>query len=153
VIAFRKFAVNRILLIVFCLLAANVVASAQSANVITAARANGTYRHNDSVIRVLTLGHHRLRIQLDLIYSYKSQYGLEANIGQATGEAMIEDDVANFHPPGFPACAITIKFMAGNRIRVTQDHEAADCGFGQHVRADGTYRKVKAGKPKFEVIQ
>jgi hypothetical protein len=73
-----------------------------------------------------------------------------ANVGQATGEASIENDVAIFHPPGSPDCTITFKFVAGNRIKVTQDHDAADCGFGNHVFADGTYKRVKAGKPKFE---
>jgi hypothetical protein len=153
VTAHRKLAVNRIILIVLCLLAANGIASAQSAKVITGARANGTYRHNDSVIRILALGHHKLRIQLDLIYEYKSKYGQEANVGQAIGEAVIEDDVANFHPLGFPVCNMTIKFVAGNKIRVTQDREAADCGFGQHVFANGTYAKVKSGRPKFEIVQ
>lgn len=147
-----KLAANRIVLYVVCLLAANAIAPGQSAKVVTAARATGTYRDRDSEIRILALGHHKLRIQLDLIYSYKSKYGLEANIGQATGEAMIDNSVAIFHPPGFPDCAVTIEFLPGTRIKVTQDREAAACGFGQHVVADGIYRRVKAGKPKFVVI-
>ena len=32
-------------------------------------------------------------------------------------------------------------------------HDASDCGFGNHVFADGTYAKIKAGKPKFELPQ
>jgi hypothetical protein len=144
--------VGKVLLIVLSLLTLNGTAVGQASKVVTAARANGTYRYRDSEIRILALAHHRLRVQLDLIYSYKSKYGLEANIGQATGEATIEDDVASFHPPGFPACTITIKFLARNKIKVTQDREAADCGFGQHVFANGTYAKVKTGKPKFEII-
>lgn len=149
----KKPAANKIVLFVVCLLAANAIASGQSPKVVTAARANGTYRHDDSEIRILALGHHKLRIQLDLIYEYKSKYGLEANIGLATGEAIIQDDVASFHPPGFPDCTITIKFVAGNKIKVTQDRDSPECGFGQHVFANGTYAKFKGGKPKFEIIQ
>jgi hypothetical protein len=152
-VASRKPAANKIVLFVFCLLAANGIASGQSAKVVTAARANGTYRYRDSEIRILALGHHKLRIQLDLIYSYKSKYGQEANIGQATGEATIENNVANFHPPGYPGCTVTIRFLAGNKIKVSQDREPADCGFGQHVFANGTYAKVRAGKPKFQVVR
>lgn len=153
VTARSKLVANRTVLLVLCVVVASGIASGQSAKVITAARANGTYQHNDSVIRILALGHRKLRIQLDLIYEYKSKYGLEANIGQATGEATIVDDVGNFHPPGYPDCTITIKFVAGNKIKVTQDRDSPECGFGQHVFANGTYRRVKAGRPRFEVIQ
>lgn len=152
-VADRKLTADRIFLFVACLLAMNGIASGQSAKVVTAARANGTYRHDDSEIRILALGHHKLRIQLDLIYEYKSKYGLEANIGQATGEATIQNDVATFHPPGFPDCTITIKFVSGNKIKVSQDRDSPECGFGQHVFANGTYAKFKGGKPKFEVIR
>ncbi len=144
---------NKIVFVVVCLLAANGIAPGQSAKVVTAVRANGIYRYRDSEIRILALGHHKLRIQLDLIYEYKSKYGLEANIGQATGEGTIENDVATFHPPGFPDCTITIRFVAGNKIKVTQDRDSPECGFGQHVFANGAYGKVKAGKPKFELVQ
>ncbi|HVQ38044.1 MAG TPA: hypothetical protein VMS31_10960 [Pyrinomonadaceae bacterium] len=126
------------------------LAPAQSSKIVTAARANGTYRYQNNEIRILALGKNKLRVQLDLIYEYKSSYGPMANLGQATGEATIENDIAVFHPPDFPDCTITIKFLAGNKIKVTQDHDAGDCGFGNRVFADGTYTKIKAGKPKFE---
>ena len=124
---------------------------AQSPKVVTAARANGIYRSRNNEIRMLALGHNKLRIQLDLIYEYKSSYGPMANTGQALGEATIENDVAIFHPPESPDCTITIRFLAGNKIKVTQDRDAGDCGFGNRVFADGTYAKIKAGKPKFEL--
>ena len=143
---------NKLLNLVVCLLLSGLVLG-QSAKVVTGARANGTYRYRGSEIRMLALGHNKLRVQLDLIYEYKSRYGPMANIGWATGEATIENDTAIFHPLYFPECTITIKFLAGNKIKVTQDHDAAECGFGHHVFADGTYAKVKAGKPKFEVIR
>lgn len=125
-------------------------AHGQSPRVVTGLRANGTYRQRGNEIRILALGHNKLRVQLDLIYEYKSKYGPMANIGSALGEATIENDTAIFHPPRSQNCTITIKFLPGNRIKVTQDHDAAECGFGNHVFADGTYAKVKAGQPKFE---
>jgi len=125
----------------------------QSPKVVTAARANGIYRSRNNEIRMLALGHNKLRIQLDLTYEYKSSYGPTANTGQALGEATIENDVAVFHPPDSPECTITIKFLPGNKIKVTQNKDASDCGFGNHVFADGTYTKIKAGKPKFELQQ
>ena len=122
----------------------------QSPKTVTAARANGTYRYRNNEIKILALGHNKLRVQLDLTYEYKSSYGPMANTGQATGEATIENDIAILHQPDYPDCTITIKLLSGNKIKVTQDHEAVDCGFGNHVFADGTYTKIKAGKPKFE---
>jgi hypothetical protein len=32
---------------------------------------------------------------------------------------------------------------------VAEEGNDADCGFGHNVMATGTYRRVKAGKPKF----
>ena len=137
-----------ILLLLFLLL--NGLAYGQSPKVVTATQANGTYRYHRNEIKILALGHNKLRVQMDLTYEYKSRYGPMANVGTADGEATIENDIAIFHPPDTQDCTITIKFLAGNRIKVTQDHDAANCGFGNKVFADGTYAKIKAGKPKFE---
>lgn len=139
---------RKLILVLFLLL--SIAAHGQSARIVTATRANGTYRYHGSEIRILALGHNKLRVQLDLIYEYKSQYGPMANIGSTIGEATITNDTAIFHPPESRKCMITIKFISGNRIKVTQDSDSADCGFGNHVFADGTYARVKGGKPKFE---
>jgi hypothetical protein len=72
-----------------------------------------------------------------------------ANIGEAHGEATIENDVATFRPDGTEDCTITIRFLPRNRIRVTEDH-MLNCGFGFNVSSEGTYRKIRAGKPKFD---
>ena len=139
-----------ILLVLFLLLSGLALALGQSPKVVTAARANGTYRYRRNEIRILALGHNKLRVQMDLTYEYKSEYGPMANVGSALGEATIQDDIAIFHPPDSTNCTITIRFLPGNRIKVTQDQDAAECGFGNHVFAEGTYAKIKAGKPKFE---
>ena len=117
-----------------------VGASAQS-RIVTGREATGTYRDGHNEIKILALGHNKLRISFELTYEYKTPAGPSANEGVADGEATIENDIAVFHPPDFNACTITIKFLTGSRIKVTQSGDPADCGFGNNVRADGTYRK------------
>ena len=43
---------------------------------------------------------------------------------------------------------ITITFLT-NRMEVVQEGFDAECGFGHNVIATGTYKRVKAAKPKF----
>jgi hypothetical protein len=117
--------------------------------VVTAARANGTYRYRSNEIKILALGHNKLRIQMDLSYEYKTPDGPMANGGESHGEGTIENDVATFRPEGTEDCTITIKFISGNRIRVSEDH-MLNCGWGFNVSSEGTYRKTRAGKPKFD---
>src|SRR5690242_7660532 len=93
-----------------------VFASAQAPKVVTAKQANGTYKYRNNQIQILALGHNKLRIGMDLIYEYRSKFGLEANEGSTEGEATIENDTATFHPPDYPNCTITIKFLPGNRL-------------------------------------
>src|SRR4029078_10302287 len=70
------------------------------------------------------------------------------NIGEAIGEATIEGNVATFIPGDTTQCKITMIFLR-NKMKVEQEGLDADCGFGHNVMATGTYRRVKAGKPKF----
>ncbi len=121
----------------------------QGTRIVTGAEANGTYRYRRNEIKILALGHNKLRVQMDLTYEYKSPAGPTANTGEASGEATIENDVATFHPQDTQNCTITIKFLPGNKIKVTEDHNA-ECGFGMNVSSEGTYTRVKAGKPKFD---
>jgi hypothetical protein len=119
--------------------------------VVTAAEANGTYRYRNNEIKILALGNHKLRVQMDLTYEYKSPAGPMANTGEASGEATIENDVATFVPSGMDGCKITMKFQPGGKLVVKQEEgDDATCGFGHNVYANGTYRKIKAGKPKFD---
>jgi hypothetical protein len=122
----------------------------QKARIVTAAEANGTYRYRRNEIKILALGHNKLRVQMDLTYEYKSPAGPMANTGAASGEATIENDTAVFHPQDAQSCTITIKFLPGNEIKVAEDPNASDCGFGAGVSSEGTYTKIKSGKPKFD---
>lgn len=134
---------------VFCCLVLCCAAFSQ-ARIVTAAQANGTYRSGSNEIKILALGHNKLRIQMQLSYEYKVPSGPMANVGEAFGEASIENDVATFHPPDTQDCTITIKFLPGNKIKVSEDR-TINCGFGLNVSSAGTYKKIRAGKPKFDV--
>lgn len=124
-------------------------ALSQTPRIVTAPQANGTYRYRQNEIKILALGHNKLRIQMDLTYEYKSAAGPMANTGEASGEANIENDTAMFYPSDNRSCKITIKFLAGNKIKVSEEN-TMDCGFGMNVSSEGTYTKTRAGKPKFD---
>ncbi|MEK6337067.1 MAG: hypothetical protein AABM67_19260 [Acidobacteriota bacterium] len=139
----------KILLATLLMFVCSGLAASQGGRIVTAAEANGTYRSGRNEIKILALGQNKLRIQMNLTYEYKSQAGPMANVGEATGEATIENDVATFHPPDTENCTITIKFLRGNKIRVTEDR-TINCGFGLNVSSEGTYTRIKGGKPKFD---
>lgn len=140
---------TKLLLSLVFLIAAAAVGPGQS-RVVTAREANGTYRDASNEIKILALGHNKLRISFELTFVYKTSAGPSANEGMADGEATIENDTAVFRPKEFPACTITIKFLKSNRLKVTQAGDSADCGFGNRVRADGTYVKHSSKPPKFD---
>jgi hypothetical protein len=139
-----KFAVSVFFTLLLC-----GAALSQTPRIVTAPQANGTYRYRQNEIKILALGNNKLRIQLDLIFAYKSPAGPTANTGEASGEATIENDTALFYPSDDRKCKITIKFLTGNKIKVTEEN-TIDCGFGMNVTSAGTYTKIKAGKPKFD---
>src|SRR6266566_1168608 len=117
---------------------------------VTAAEANGTYRavEGKSEIKILALGHGKLKVQLALVYEYQSGAGPTANVGDASGEATVENNVAVFVPEEAGDCKITMTFLPNGRLKVEQQGE--ECGFGHNVRADGTFRKISNRKPKFD---
>ena len=117
---------------------------------VTDAEATGTYRdaEGNSEIRILALGHGKLKVQLALVYEYRSGGGPMANLGDASGEATIENDIAVFVPEEAGDCKITMTFLPNGKLKVEQQGE--ECGFGHNVRADGTFRKISNRKPKFD---
>jgi hypothetical protein len=117
---------------------------------VTAAEATGTYRDakGSSEIRILALGHGKLKVQLALVYEYQSGEGPMANLGDASGEATIENDIAVFVPAEAGDCKITMTFLPNGKLKVEQQGE--ECGFGHNVRAEGTFRKISDHKPKFD---
>ncbi|MDX6575413.1 MAG: hypothetical protein QOE96_1366 [Blastocatellia bacterium] len=149
---------KRIFVLLLCFVTYAFSAAAQSAQaptapsppqkhqIVTAAQANGVYRYYQSEFRILALGHNKLKVQFDGIYMTVSK---TPNMGYAMGEAIIEGNIATFKPPDFERCEITLVFLPG-KLKVTQEGSDADCGFGHNVNANGTYRKIRGGKPKFE---
>jgi hypothetical protein len=129
------------------LLLVSPIAFAQTPKVVKAAQANGTYRSYDNEIRILALGHNKLKVQFDGAYRTISK---SVNTGYASGDATIDGNIATLDLPEFGACKITMVFLRNNRLKVTQEGSDADCGFGHNVYATGTYRKIRGGKPKFE---
>ena len=121
-------------------------ASAQNSKVVTAAQANGVYRYYDNEFRILALGHNKLKVQFDGVYHTVAK---SVNIGEASGEATIEGNVATFMPEDTHDCKITMTFLPGKLI-VKQDGEDFTCGFGHNVNSSGTYRKIRNGRPKFD---
>ena len=108
---------------------------------VTAAEANGTYRdvEGKSEIKILALGHGKLKVQLALVYEYQSGGGPMANLGDASGEATIENDTAVFVPEEGGDCKITMTFLPNGKLKVEQQGE--ECGFGHNVRTEGTFGK------------
>jgi hypothetical protein len=115
--------------------------------IVTAAQVNGVYRSYENEFRILALGHGKLKVQFDGVYRTISK---SVNTGYAAGEATIDGNVATLELPDFGACKINLVFLPRNRLKVIQEGDSPDCGFGHNVRADGTYRKIRGGKPKFE---
>jgi len=112
---------------------------------VTPVQINGVYKDGRNDFRVLALGHNKLQVQFNGEWMTRGGY---PNIGEAIGEATIEGNVATFIPGDTTKCKITLTFFS-NRMKVVQEGLDADCGFGHNVMAGGTYRRVRAGKPRF----
>ena len=123
---------------------------AQKPRAVTAAEANGTYRSRNNEIRILALGGGKLKVKFDLSHVYGPAESGMVNTGEATGEATIENNVAIFSTADSPKCKITMTFLPSNKLKVVQQGSDSDCGFGQNVTADGTYRKIDGRKPTFD---
>ena len=126
---------------------------------VPASEVNGTFRYNYpgkfrgsfSEIKILALGGGRLRIAMDLTYPYELDDEITANEGTLDGEATIKGDTAVYSSKDeYGQCEITIRFVKPGLIRVKDNPDAMDCGFGNHVYAGGTYHKVSSKKPTFE---
>lgn len=123
---------------------------AQERKAVSGAEVTGTFRtKGGNEFKILALGKGKLRVAFSGVYEYDSSYGKMANTGEADGEALIEGDTATFTPEDYEECTITMKFLVGGKLKVTQDGMDSDCGFGANVYAEGLYQKVSNAKPKF----
>jgi hypothetical protein len=122
------------------------VSQAKSKDV-TAAQVNGTWEYKLNSLKIWALGKGKLQVLFEGTYEFKSPQGPMANTGQGSGVATIDGDTAIFRPEGADeGCKITLKFIGGKLI-VKQEGE---CGFDNHVFADGTYKKTSGKKPNFD---
>lgn len=132
-----------------CLASLSLAAFAQTKPpypiVVTADQINGVYKFQRNDFRVLALGHKKLKVQFNGEWMTRGGY---PNIGEAIGEATIDGNVATFIPGDTTKCKITMTFLR-NKMIVEQEGLEADCGFGHNVMARGTYRRVKAGRPRW----
>ena len=129
----------------FLLIATPIVTGQSARRVVTAAQINGVYKSGRNDFRVLVLGHYKIKVQFNGEWMTRAGY---PNIGEAIGEATVAGNVATFIPGDTTKCKITMTFLV-NKMIVEQEGNDAECGFGHNVMASGTYRRVKAGKPKF----
>jgi hypothetical protein len=136
--------------LVFCFALATE-ANAQNRKAVSGAEVTGTFRAaSGSEFSVSALGKGKLRVSFSGVYNYKMRNGEPmANLGEARGEAEIAGDTATFKPEDTQECTITLKFLRGGKLKVTQKGSDADCGFGHNVTADGMYKKISGAKPKF----
>src|SRR3989454_6672469 len=86
---------------------------AQNPKIVTAAQVNGVYRFYKSEFSVLALGHNKLKVQFDGVYTTLAK---SVNVGYAIGEAMIEGNVATFVPPDTQGCKMTMTFLPGKLV-------------------------------------
>src|SRR6266487_5442720 len=109
----KAFGVEVVVLLALLVPAFSVPTATAGERNVTAAEANGTYRdvEGKSEIKILALGHGKLKVQLALVYEYRSGAGPAANVGDASGEATIENNVAVFVPEEAGACKITMTFL------------------------------------------
>src|SRR5438874_13100293 len=103
------------------LLALCTSAVPQVARIVTAAEANGTYRYRRNEIKILALGHNKLRIKLDIIYEYNTYYGPMAIVGEASEDATFENDTAVFNQTDTKKCTYTLKYYRCNTLNDTDE--------------------------------
>src|SRR5258706_16343173 len=129
----------------FLLLGSPVTSGQSPRRAVTARQINGVYKSGRNDFRVLWLGHNKLKVQFNGEWMTRGGY---PNLGEAIGEATIKGDVATFIPGDTTKCKITMTFLR-NKMIVEQEGLDADCGFGHNVMAGGTYRRVRAGRPRW----
>jgi hypothetical protein len=139
--------------LLFIFLSANTTETiAQTRKAVRGAEVTGTFRDkvSGSEFKILALGKGKLRVNFSGVYNFKMANGEPmANMGEASGEAEITSDTAIFKPADTEQCTMTMKFLTGGRLKVSQKGTDAECGFGVNVSASGDYKKTSSAKPKF----
>jgi len=125
--------------------------SLHARDAVNAAEVNGTFTEKfGSTFEILALGKNKLQINFSGVHPFKTPTGEPtANLGEASGIAELQGDTATFKPEGFEkTCTLTLHFIKPGQLKVEQQGDPSDCGFGNRVYADGVYRKTSSKKPK-----
>jgi hypothetical protein len=116
-----------------------------------AERTTGSYQLLDpgtnGEMQLLWLGKGKLRVSFDLYYRGGGVSSGATGVG--VGEATLRGNTASYRSTDFPQCKLSLTFEPGNVVTVSGGGEF-ECGFGHHVIADGSYRKLSGRKPSFD---
>jgi hypothetical protein len=144
------------LLIFASLVLINSTSQAQHRKAVGAKEVTGTFQGDCygkycNEIKIQALGNNRLRVSFEGYYPWANEEG--ANVGFTSGEARIDGDTAIFSRREDYAdedCRIVIRFTKPGTIEVMHITPSFNCGFGNNVMMDGTYKKVSGKKPKIK---
>ncbi len=103
----------------------------------------GTYRSGNNEIKLLKVD--ATRAKVDVFATHRD------NSGFASGGATVDKNGATYADNTFGHCTIRFNFASGNRLNVTTQQGADECGFGFGVLADGAYAKVSSARPTIGV--
>ena len=131
-------------------------ASAQQRKAVGAKEVTGTFRgdcygKSCNEVRILAIGNNQLRVSFEGYYPWLNGDGV--NIGFTSGVARIDADTAVFaikEDFADEECRIVIRFRKPGEIEVEHLTPSFNCGFGNNVMVDGTYKKVSSKKPKIK---
>jgi hypothetical protein len=132
-----------------CVLLSAVVAAARPTAVPTslprpAQSPTGTYTHvrsADNTFQILALPDGRIRVGFD---------GTNGrNFGRLFGTAPLEGNETSFAPHDTEGCRIHLRFAA-EMLTVRQEGHSADCGLGNGVLAEGTFKRTSRKTPRIE---
>lgn len=146
----------RILSLLFALLA-TLPAVPVRAQATDAARFNGTWEmrlgsmasggaETSGEFRIWALDERRLRVEFLGLYAHKTEHGPTANSGTTSGVAVLDRGKAELTSEEGD-CAFILR-LRGDTLVVTQSGYGC---FGWNVTAEGTYRRVDASRPAFEM--
>jgi len=122
----------------------------QAGGALSTAEITGTFTgQGGSNFDILVAGKNKLQVSFSGVYFYKTPEGDSmSNTGQAAGIADLQGDTAYLRPNGVEkTCTLVLRFPRPGQILASQQGDSANCGFGENVRADGSYRKTSSVKP------
>ena len=106
---------------------------------------NGTWQYQSDIFKFQVVGKNKLKIEYQGLWEYKFEGEPIANVGEAKGFAVLQNNKAIFKFKEKPECRMVLKFTS-NRLIVKDNGK---CEFGRHVNPGGNYRHINSQKPKF----